>query len=65
MDQCKCVASGFLANGGILEIWWVKVNLKRIFCLVFCKPGEGMRLKRQKDQVNHCGKRLRAGFNEK
>jgi hypothetical protein len=21
MNQCKCVASGFLANGGILEIW--------------------------------------------
>jgi hypothetical protein len=40
MDQCKCVASGFLANGGILEIWWVKVNLKPIFCLVFCVSGE-------------------------
>jgi len=40
MDQCKCVASGFLANGGILGIWWVKVNLKRIFCLLFCKSGE-------------------------
>jgi hypothetical protein len=64
MDQCKCVASGFLANGGILEIWWVKVNLKRIFCLVFCNLAR-VKLKRQKDQVNHCGKRLRAGFNEK
>lgn len=24
-----------------------------------------MQLKRQKDQVNHCGKRLRVGFNKK
>ncbi|MDX7019463.1 hypothetical protein SJ059_34130, partial [Klebsiella aerogenes] len=39
MDQCKCVASGFLANGGILGICHVKVNLKREFCIFFCKPG--------------------------
>jgi hypothetical protein len=64
MNQCKCVASGFLANGGILEIWRVKVNLKRIFCLSFASLAR-VKLKRQKDQVNHCGKRLRARFNEK
>jgi hypothetical protein len=39
MNQCKFVASGFLANGGILDIQRVKVNLKRIFCLFFCGTG--------------------------
>jgi len=27
-----------LANGGILGICHVKVNLKRGFCLFFCRP---------------------------
>ncbi|ASV54038.1 hypothetical protein LJPFL01_0675 [Lelliottia jeotgali] len=37
MNQCKFAASGFSANGGILGIWWGKVNSKRLFCVLFCK----------------------------
>jgi hypothetical protein len=61
MNQCKCVASGFLANGGILERCRVKVNLKDIFYLF---QAWRVKLKRQKDQVNHW-KTLARRFNEK
>jgi hypothetical protein len=38
MNQCKFAASGFSANGGILGIWWGKVNSKWLFCLLFYAP---------------------------
>ncbi|EHF4989590.1 MULTISPECIES: hypothetical protein [Enterobacter] len=62
MDQCKCVASGFLANGGILGICHVKVNLKREFVYSFASLASGMGFNGQKDQVNNPGKRLRGRF---
>jgi len=35
VNQCKFATSGFLANGSILEIRWLKVNLKRLFLRLF------------------------------
>ncbi|HFW3095531.1 TPA: hypothetical protein ACIBE0_003875, partial [Salmonella enterica subsp. enterica serovar Muenchen] len=50
---------GFLANGGILKLSRIKVNLKRVFLCYFAHYKEVILFKRQKDQLSDDRKRLR------